>query len=515
MDLGVHPILLAIAALCAALALLRLSHKPSSDTLAAIDNALERAKSGEANVRIEPGRPGRDARLVSRVNEVLTQIENDSYDWAHADPQESAMFNELRRNPSTESQLGESTFVAVAEIDRFAALRQSIGYRLANQLLGVLADRIVATISRAERGRIGRTTIEFAFKARDAGEAQLQLLAAIEALEARVSIDDYSFDLSVAIGFANAGNSSIRDELVDQAAAALHAAQAERVKVCFADERILARNGLADLELMRALPRAIEAGEITLHYQPKLEARTNSITSVEALVRWNRPGIGLVPTDRFIALAEETGAIRDLTEWVIGRAVSDQKTLLGQGHEIDIYVNISGHLLPDREFATVALALVENASGKIGFEITETAVIGDPDAALANLREFTLAGIKIAIDDYGSGLSSLAYLKQLPAHELKIDRLFVSGLTDSHRDPLIIRSSIDLAHALEMVVTAEGVDDAMALSLLRVMGCDLLQGFFISPPIPLDELRAFLADGETIQRIAGPAEAEWPLARGA
>ena len=149
--------------------------------------------------------------------------------------------------------------------------------------------------------------------------------------------------------------------------------------------------------------------------------------------------------------------------------------------------------------------------GRIGFEITETAVIGDPDAALANLRDFTQAGIRIAIDDYGSGLSSLAYLKQLPAHELKIDRLFVSGLTDSHRDPLLVRSSIDLAHALEMEVTAEGVDDAMSLSLLRVMGCDLLQGYFISPPLPLDGLTSFLDDASQAERLSGSAGGQWPL----
>jgi EAL domain-containing protein (putative c-di-GMP-specific phosphodiesterase class I) len=167
-------------------------------------------------------------------------------------------------------------------------------------------------------------------------------------------------------------------------------------------------------------------------------------------------------------------------------------------------VNISGQLLADREFAQGALALVRESAGQIGFEITETAVIKDPDAALANLREFSAAGIRIAIDDYGSGLSSLAYLKQLPAHELKIDRMFISGLSDSHRDPLLVRSSIDLAHALEMEVTAEGVDDPVSLALLRIMGCDLLQGYHISPPVPLAELQLFLSDEARHAEIANP-----------
>ncbi|PAX09130.1 hypothetical protein CKY28_04660 [Sphingomonas lenta] len=249
---------------------------------------------------------------------------------------------------------------------------------------------------------------------------------------------------------------------------------------------------------MRDLRRAIEARELRLHYQPKLRSRTNSIDSVEALLRWPHPTRGQVSIERVIHLAESTGAIRDLTEWVVAQAVADQARLAAAGHDLTVYVNISGVLLPDADFARRVLRTVAVANGRIGFEVTETAVIQDPEGALANLRAFSEAGIKIAIDDYGSGLSSLSYLKQLPAHELKIDQMFVSGLIESHRDPLLVRSSIDLAHALDMEVTAEGVDDPMALSLLRVMGCDLVQGYLISPAIEIGELERFLAgfDGE-------------------
>ena len=221
-------------------------------------------------------------------------------------------------------------------------------------------------------------------------------------------------------------------------------------------------------------------------------------------MRWPHPTRGSVPIERLIRLAESTGAIRDLTEWVVAQAVADQARLAASGHDLLIYVNISGVLLPDAEFAERVLATVSRAKGRIGFEVTETAVIQDPDGALANLRAFSAAGIKIAIDDYGSGLSSLSYLKQLPANELKIDRMFVSGLIDSHRDPLLVRSSIDLAHALDMEVTAEGVDDPLALSLLRVMGCDLIQGFLISPPIELSALQTFLTTFDPREHLSAP-----------
>jgi EAL domain-containing protein (putative c-di-GMP-specific phosphodiesterase class I) len=158
-----------------------------------------------------------------------------------------------------------------------------------------------------------------------------------------------------------------------------------------------------------------------------------------------------------------------------------------------LHVNISALLLPDPDFAAWALASVPADELKIGFEITETAMIGDPKRAFANLAMFADAGISLAIDDYGSGFSSLAYLQQLPVHEIKLDKMFVSGLTDCHRDPLLVRSSIDLAHALEMEVTAEGIETPEALALLQVMGCDRIQGYLVARPMPFQDLLVFLA----------------------
>jgi EAL domain-containing protein (putative c-di-GMP-specific phosphodiesterase class I) len=293
------------------------------------------------------------------------------------------------------------------------------------------------------------------------------------------------------------------EEALDHAAAALASAQAMRLPVCFADEAD-AEEGCDEVALIRDLRRAIEEGELRLFYQPKLRSRTNTIDSAEALLRWPDREGGPVSIERLIRLAESTGAIRDLTEWVVGQAVADQARLAQAGYDLTIYANISGVLLPDAGFARRVLGMTAAARSRIGFEVTETAVIGDPAGALANLHAFADGGIKIAIDDYGSGLSSLSYLKQLPAHELKIDRMFVSGLVDSHRDPLLVRSSIDLAHALDMEVTAEGVDDPMALSLLRVMGCDMVQGYLISHPLPIDGLERFLAEFDHRQHLTAP-----------
>ncbi|UAK24472.1 EAL domain-containing protein [Sphingomonas nostoxanthinifaciens] len=244
--------------------------------------------------------------------------------------------------------------------------------------------------------------------------------------------------------------------------------------------------------LADGLETAIVRNELFIVHQPKMRARTGEIGEVETLVRWQHPTHGLIGPNDFIGLAEERGEIRRITEWVIRQAIVEQHGLAQCGHTLAFNINISARLLADRDFADWALATVREASGAIGFEITETALIADPEGALRNIHLFADAGIRIAIDDYGAGLSSLAYLKQLPANELKIDRMFVSGLSSSHRDPLLVRSTIDLAHALEMEVTAEGVDSPAALALLKVMGCDIIQGFLIAQPMRLGELRAFL-----------------------
>lgn len=245
--------------------------------------------------------------------------------------------------------------------------------------------------------------------------------------------------------------------------------------------------------LLTDLPAALNSGAIFLAYQPKLRLRTGQIEAVEALVRWQHDELGPIARDVLIPLIEAHGQIRELTLWVLRRALTDQQTLAGRGYPIDIYINVSAGLLIDSAFVREVCELIDPRLGRIGLEITETVLIENSALALANLKHLSQHGIAISIDDYGSGMSSLAYLRDLPAQELKIDKMFVSGMTTSHRDPLIVRSTIDLAHALELEVVAEGVESPAALALLRVMGCDLAQGFLISPALPVDGLERFLA----------------------
>jgi EAL domain-containing protein (putative c-di-GMP-specific phosphodiesterase class I) len=233
-------------------------------------------------------------------------------------------------------------------------------------------------------------------------------------------------------------------------------------------------------------------GEITLAYQPKHDTRAGHTTGVEALVRWNHPVRGFVAPDMFVGLAEETGHIRALTVWTLEQALRDQAALRLAGHDLLVSVNLSGRMLADTAFALEAIGMIAAAQGRICLEITETAVIEHPETAHQIIDLFRTAGIKISIDDYGSGLSSLSYLKQINADELKIDKDFILSLDRSARDALLVKSTVDLAHSLGLQIVAEGVETAESLAILTAMGCDLAQGYFIARPMPLSKIVAFL-----------------------
>lgn len=382
-------------------------------------------------------------------------------------------------------------YAAVVSVDRLGALRD-LGAGWAEQIVAELGARILGAVPDARLRRVGRSALEFVFQAEDAVAAHGWIEALHSSLESQIAVDEQVVELPVVIGFAEGEpGAAPTDGLMEAAEHALGRAQAGHLKMAMFDE--IARGERSDrLSLMRDLRPALDTEDVFLCYQPKLDARTGRLCAAEALIRWRHPKRGMVPPDRFIGLAEQTGEIRRITERVLLRAIRDQATMHAAGRPLAIDVNISAGLLCDDRFVTWALKQVAQAVDAIGFEVTETAVMTDPDHALANMKAIAAAGVAIAIDDYGSGLSSLAYLKQLPASEIKIDKAFISGLVSSHRDPLIVRSTIELAHALDMKVTAEGVDNATSLALLTVMGCDLLQGYAISPPLPMHDLLALL-----------------------
>jgi len=243
---------------------------------------------------------------------------------------------------------------------------------------------------------------------------------------------------------------------------------------------------------MSDMLRSLKNGEIINYYQPKYDLRSGRAVAVEALVRWHHPERGFVPPDLFITLAEETGRIRELTLDVLSRAIQDQAWLADRGHTLDFAVNLSGRLLHDADIIQAIIDIAAPAAGCVTMEVTETAMMAQPEKAIALLLQLRSAGIGVSIDDYGTGLSSLAYLKNIPADELKIDRSFVTHLDASREDDLLVRSTIALAHSFGLKVVAEGVESRQTLDVLRSMGCDLAQGYHMARPMPLGPLAELL-----------------------
>ncbi|UAB76793.1 EAL domain-containing protein [Erythrobacter sp. SCSIO 43205] len=251
------------------------------------------------------------------------------------------------------------------------------------------------------------------------------------------------------------------------------------------------------VSLMGELEEAIDERQVRLVYQPKLNLKTNRIESVEALMRWEHPVHGFMRPDLFIPLAEETGRIDRLTLFAIESAITQLRQWCEQDLVISVAVNISANLITSERFVAAAeylLGEMRVPHERLIFEITESAAMSDPDLAAANLERFCKLGVLISIDDYGTGQSTLSYLQKLPLKELKIDRAFVQHAHENRSDGLMVRSTIELAHSLNLRVVCEGIEDQECLDFLRENGCDYAQGYFIAKPLPPHELTPLLAE---------------------
>jgi EAL domain-containing protein (putative c-di-GMP-specific phosphodiesterase class I) len=239
----------------------------------------------------------------------------------------------------------------------------------------------------------------------------------------------------------------------------------------------------------------VEHGELRLYYQPKVDLTSATVGACEALLRWHHPRRGVVPPAAFIPFAEHTGYIKVLTRWVLREAIQQLRQWRGQGLELQVSVNISARDLLNRDLPdTISTLLTENQvpPSLLCLEITESGFMEDPTHAIRVLEQLSAIGLQLSIDDYGTGYSSLSYLMKLPAKELKIDRSFVSQVSGNPDLTTIVSSTIELGHRLGMKVVAEGVEDGDSYALLRKLGCDTAQGYYMSPPLPPEAFRAWL-----------------------
>lgn len=387
----------------------------------------------------------------------------------------------------TERECRPVTLVALG-IERHKHLENALGFVKSSQLKTVMAERITAQVEVDLVTSLAPDILGVLLAISDADAALPVAEQMRQCFNTPVMLDGIEIDVAVTAGLY-AGTTA--ETCVKNAVIALDQAR-ESCSATAVFDAVRFGDPEQNLTLMSRMLAATRNGDMVMHYQPKLHLPSGCYLAAEALCRWSDSEHGAMPPDAFIPLAEETGHIREFTKWSLEQVVRDQHALRAAGHDIMLAVNISGSLISDTEFAELALRIALQAPGRISFEVTETAAMQNAERALANLEKWAAADIKLAIDDYGTGLSSLAYLKTLPSHELKLDRAFVTHMASSQRDRMLVKSTSDLAHGLGLEMTAEGVETPEALALLKLIGCDWAQGFALSKAVPLAELSEFL-----------------------
>lgn len=391
-------------------------------------------------------------------------------------------------------------FVLALTIVRYRQIRDAIGFALAVQFVQALGEKLKAKQPELLFGRLAADTLAIVLPAQDEATALALAADLRQSLEGALSVGGVQVDVTLNAGVAPIQQSAGHGVL-DQALIAAEQARAAKSDLALFDA-VAYGDPAKNLSLMSEMIDGINRGHLTLHYQPKFDLRTQAITGVEALVRWNHPTRGRIAPDFFVSMAEETGHIAYLTEWTLIQAISDQQRLREAGVDMIVSVNLSGRLIGDAAFTDLAISLIEDTNAKLCLEITETAAMTEPEAALLSIDRYAAAGIQISIDDYGAGFSSLSYLKRIRAHELKLDKSFIQALGENSREALLVKSTVDLAHGLGMKITAEGVETAPVLALLTGMGCDIAQGYLIGKPMPLSDLVSTLKQRDDAQSTA-------------
>jgi diguanylate cyclase (GGDEF)-like protein len=394
---------------------------------------------------------------------------------------------------------GPGCALAVLNLNRLKSVNDSLGHAAGDELLRQLARRVQAALRPGDVvGRLaGDEFLVLLHEVEEASQAQA-LLAKVQACVAEpfaISSRDIHASLCIGVSICPAHGATF-DLLLRRAQTAMRYAKeaGDTAPVLYATHMCSVEEGRLALE--EDLRQALERGQLELHYQPKVDISTGRVRSAEALIRWCHPKRGSVPPDVFIPLAEETGLILPIGEWVLRTACWQLRAWLNEGMSpIRVAVNVSPRQFQQADLVAVVASALENARLEPGFlelELTESSVMHDPEQSASVLERLSAMGVHISIDDFGTGYSSLSYLRRFPLDKLKIDRSFVRDLMSDKDDVAIVRAIISLAHSLRLKVVAEGVESSEQLAFLREMGCDQYQGFHCSAAVPAHEFAALI-----------------------
>ena len=434
---------------------------------------------------------------VATVQKIKAMAAFERYQALHdplTDLPNRVLFNEhLTHAIRRSAREGRRLAVFIMDLDRFKEVNDTLGHHYGDLLLKEVAPRLRRAVKETDVvARLGGDEfgvllhdIQGPETARATGEG------IIAALHEAFVIEDYQLDIAISIGAAVFPEHGVdADTLMQRADVAMYLAKrgnhGYRLYDPQQDQYTLDRLGL-----LGELRQAMELDELTLYFQPQYALRTGKVTGVEALLRWPHPYRGLLTPDHFVTAAEQTGLIRPLTQWVLNNALRQCAEWERAGIVLTMSINISIKDLQDPEFGNSVqrgLALWGLDPARLKLEIVETAMMVDPPTVRRVMRELSELGIRFSIDDFAAGYSSLAYLKELPVQELKIDKSFVLNMVNDEDDAVIARAIIDLAHNLSCSVVAEGVENRETFELLEILGCDAVQGHHVGTPMSAGQL---------------------------
>ncbi|MFZ4811332.1 MAG: putative bifunctional diguanylate cyclase/phosphodiesterase [Ilumatobacteraceae bacterium] len=455
--------------------------------------------------RFDDGDAIRASAIADRVGLALRnarlheQIEHEAWHDPLTGLVNRTHFERLLEEVLDSSDPTDRVAVVLFEVDQFRDVNSTLGHQAGDKLLVDLAKRLGDVVGEsAIRARMGGDEFALVLEVTEPAEAERIALKIADSANTAFVLDEFDIVVTLSVGVAVCSTPAINAaSMLRRAEMAMHWAKSHHTSVeVYRGE--IDRRTPERLSLLSDLRSALEHQDIEAFYQPKLDLVTRTVVGAEALVRWRHPTRGMVPPLDFIHLAETTGLITMVTNQILRKSVSTIRLLDDLGFDLSVSVNLSTmDLLDETIVGRVERILRDNRvqPDQLTLEITETALLADGSRSMETVEGLRGLGVHLSIDDFGTGFSSLSYLRSLPATELKVDRSFVTNMLLDERDEVIVRSTIDLGHNLGMKVAAEGVEDQATLERLRSLGCELAQGYELSPPLPFDRFLVWLNSG--------------------
>lgn len=445
------------------------------------------------------------ARYIHIIKPADAAAQEGSYDQNTNLPDRNMFQHILAQEQENAKRKQFQLGVLYIDIDHFKVINDSFGYIKGNQLLGQVAERLKALLRGndliASLG--GNRFVVLLTGLAHPEDATIVTLKLMQALESGFCIDHHEVVMTISTGIAIfPGDGDNSEALLQSAEQSMYSVKADGGNNYQFFKASTQSSAINRLNMESEMRRAIERGEFILHYQPQINATSGHVVGMEALIRWRHPERGMIPPYHFISIAEETGMIVPIGEWVMYEACRQNKAWYDTGlGELKVAVNLSARQFSDRNLLDKVRHVLKQSGLNPAFlelEITESVIMKDIETTIALLEEIASMGLSLAIDDFGTGYSSLSYLKRFPIDKLKIDKSFIDDVISSEDDGKIVEAIIGLSHNLKLNVICEGVEDAEQFTWLQERQCNEIQGYYFSKPLPADEFEAFVRSRNAI-----------------